>query len=119
MLTPLASLELDDSRLGNRVAFDLVQNLLDRLVIRQVAAAIHETVAHSRLQRDTPLPAGFPRDRTCVWNGWSHRFRLHRYGTVARQVVRPVVIARVQGLLDQQSAEAGAIDEKIAVNDLA
>ena len=47
------------------------------------------------------------------------QFGLYRRGAVARQPMRPVLIARLQRLLDDQPAKSGAIDEQVAFDELA
>ena len=84
-----------------------------------VAAAIDVAVAGAVLQRDAPLPARRARRRARVRRRAARRVS---HGTamraVARQPVRPVLVAGLQRLLDQQAAKAGAIDEQVAVDPL-
>ena len=40
----------------------------------------------------------------------------HRHRAIARQPVRPILVAGLQRLLDQQAAEARAIDEEIGLD---
>ena len=68
-LAALAGPELDDARLGEHLAFDVGQQSLLRLLVGQVAAAVHHAVADAMLQRNAPLPAGLARDRARVGNG--------------------------------------------------
>ena len=49
-------------------------------------------------------------------HGSRHGFGLHRDGAVVEQPVRPVLVADVQRLADQQAAEAGAVDEQVALD---
>ena len=113
-LAALARPELDDARLGEHLAFDVGQQALFGRVVGEVAAAVHHAVADAMLQRDAPLPAGIARDRARVGNGRPHGLGLQRHGAVAEQLVRPVFIAHVQRVADEQAAKAGAIDEQVA-----
>ena len=65
-LAPLSGPELDDARLDERLAFDVGQQGLLRLLVAEIAAAIHHAVADAMLQRNAPLPAGIARDRARV-----------------------------------------------------
>ena len=70
------------------------------------------------LQRNVPAPAGLVRDRARVRYRRADRFCLHCDRTIAGQPVVPVFVTGVQGLFDQQAAEAGAVDEQVAFHDL-
>ena len=70
------------------------------------------------LEADAPLPSRLARGRPRVWvkrlgprAGNGHR-------AVARQPPAPILITGLQRLLDQQSAEARAIDEEVRLDDL-
>ena len=114
-LVPLAGRELDEPRLRQRGALHLAQQLLARLLVGQVAAAVDQPVAHAVLQRNAPLPAGLVRDGPRVGHRLAHRSGLHRHGAVAVQPVRPVLVGHLQRLADQQAAEARAVDEQVAL----
>ena len=82
-------------------------------------AGVDEAVADAMLQRDLPAPTGFVRDRARVRYRGARRFNRHGYRAVAGQPVGPVLVAGLQGLLDQQAAEARAVDEQVAFDELA
>ena len=66
------------------------------------------------LQRNLPTPAGLMSDRARVRHRWLDGFGLNRDGGVAGEPVPPILEAGVQGLLDEKTAEARAVDEEIA-----
>ena len=81
-------------------------------------AAIDVAIAHPVLQRDVPLPAAFMRSGAGEGSG-APVCAGHRHRAVARQPVRPVLVARFERLLDQQAAKARAVDEQVACDELA
>ena len=76
-------------------------------------------VADPVLQRDAPLPAGLAGGGARVRGRLGHARAGHGHGPVARQPVAPVLVTGLQGLLDQQAAEARAVDEQLALDALA
>ena len=113
-LAPLARPELDDARLGEHLAFDVAQQACLGLLVGEIAAAVHHAVADAVLQGNAPLPAGLVRDRARIGNRRAHGLGLQRHRAVAEQMVRPVFIAHVQRVADEQAAKARAIDEQVA-----
>src|SRR3546814_5224660 len=76
-------------------------------------------VAGAVLQWNPPLPARAMCGRLGVWSEIVRTAARHGQRTVARQPVRPVVIAGLHRLFDQQSAKARTIDEEIGLDPLA
>ncbi len=79
-------------------------------------ARIDIAVADPALQRDAPLPTRLERGRAGIRRHRSAAFARHRHRAIARQDIAPVDIGRAQRLSDQQGAEAGAIDEQVALD---
>ena len=71
-------------------------------------------VADPVLQRDAPLPARLTRDDAGQRHQRIDRRTRHRDRAVALQPFRPVLEPGLELLLDQQAAEAGAVDEQVA-----
>src|SRR5688572_2889837 len=117
-LAALPRAELDDPRLEERLALDIGQQFSLRLLIAEIAAAVHHAVADAMLQWNAPLPARLARNRARKRNRRTHGFGLHGRGAVAEQVVRPVLVAHVQRVPDEQPAKPGAIDEQVALEQL-
>ena len=111
---PRAGLEGQMVGLGEHVADDIAHQPRQRRLARQVAAAPHDAVAGAMLERDAPLPSRIVRGRARERHRRADVGGLHRDGAVARQPVRPVVVAGVERALDQQRAEAGAVEEQVA-----
>jgi hypothetical protein len=82
-------------------------------VVREVAAAVHDAVAGAVLQRDAPAPARVVGDRARVRDERPDRLAADGQRAVARQPVRPVLVAGVERLLDQQATEPRAVDEQV------
>jgi hypothetical protein len=82
-LAALPGPELDDARLGEHLAFDIVQQRLPGLLVGKIPAAVHHAVADAVLQRNAPLPAGIASDRARIGNRRAHRRGLQRHGAVA------------------------------------
>ena len=78
-----------------------------------------QPIADPVLQRDTPAPASIMSNRAGIGNGRPGGFCLHGQRAVGVQPMGPVLIAGLQGLLDQQSAKPGAVDEEVALDLLA
>src|SRR3546814_7947895 len=71
-------------------------------------------VADPMLQRDAPLPASAVRRRAGHRQHRLYRRAGHCQRPIARQPVRPVIIANTKCVADQQRADARAVDEKLA-----
>ena len=116
---PAAGCESERPWLTKRPAFKTAHQRGGRLVVGYVTAAIDIAVAGSMLQGNAPLPTGF----TC--GGARERFQGtvalagYRHGPVAGQPVAPVLIAGLQGILNQKTAKPRAIDEEIGCQALA
>src|SRR5690606_17891236 len=117
--TPVSRLESYDSRLFDRRTFDRAQQLVYRLIVRHVATAIDQTVAHAMLQRNAPAPTGFMRDRSGVRYCWTDHLGLQRDSTIANEPMRPIFVPGAKGLLDQETAKTGTVDEEITIDSLA
>src|SRR5690606_9218927 len=107
--------EAQDEWIGERCPVQVPQKQLARLLVAHVSAAVHHAVADPVLQRDAPLPAGIVRGRTSVRSQWTDRFTGNGHSPVARQPVRPVSVAHIELLPDQEAAETGAVHEEIAL----
>jgi hypothetical protein len=107
------------TRIRQRLAVQVRQQGRGGFVVADVPARIHVAVAGAVLQRNAPLPAGRARGGARIGRDRVHAFAGHGQRAVARQPVRPVLVAGLQGLLDQQPAEARAVDEQFAIDALA
>src|SRR5690349_12714035 len=114
-----ARLETQNSRLSNRVALHRRHELAGRAVRIEVLAAEHQPIADAMLQRNAPPPARIVGDGSREWRSRADEFRLHGRRAIARQPLRPVVVARLQSLLDEQTPEARAVDEEVPADSLA
>src|SRR5436190_11237456 len=107
-LAPLAAGESKPVWIGELLAVEVGQQQSFGGIVVDVLARIDQAVACSVLQRNAPLPSRLARRRT--------RIRMERFGPrarngnrpIARQPLAPVVIAGLERLLDQQSAESRA-----------
>ncbi|MDQ1091637.1 hypothetical protein QE400_001050 [Xanthomonas sacchari] len=117
-LQPAPAAERHQPRIPQRWAVDIAQQLGVRLVVGHVAAGEHQPAADPVLQRDMPAPPGRVRDGAGIRHRRRDRLGLHRDGAVAGQPFVPVLVAGMQRLLGQQAAEAGAVDEQVALDDL-
>ena len=105
--------EGDVPRFVQRLAVQVSHQDRSGVLLAHEAAGVDVAIADAMLQRDAPLPAG------AVRGGARHRDqRLHgaagdRDRAVTGQPVRPILVAGVQGLLDEQALHARAVDEKI------
>ena len=109
---------IEDSTLFNLLMYfqaEQASATLRRVVVDE-AAAIDIAVADAVLQRDAPLPARLASDGQGVRRRRRVAGALHGDGAVAGQPARPVLIAGLQRLLDQQAAKAAAIYEEVAVD---
>jgi hypothetical protein len=111
--------EAQQPGLGQRLAIQLLQQLLSRAIGGNVAAAEHVAVAGALLQRNAPGPAPFQRGGARVGRelGAAALARTGP-GAVHRQPTAEVDEGFGQGLAQQQGSEAGAIDEQVT-SDLA
>ncbi|MNV33775.1 hypothetical protein D3C71_1251560 [compost metagenome] len=117
-LQPAPAAERHQPGVAQGPSVDITQQLGLRLVIGHVAAGEDQPAADPVLQRDVPAPPGLVRDGTGVGHRRRGRVGLHGNGAITGQPFVPVFIAGMQGLLGQQAAEAGAVDEQIAFDDL-
>ena len=108
--------EAQRARRADRRAVQPRHQLRLRRVVVDEAAAIDIAVADAVLQRDAPLPARLAPDGQGVRRRRRVAGALHGDGAVAGQPARPVLIAGLQRLLDQQAAKAAAIYEEVAVD---
>jgi hypothetical protein len=105
--------------LGERLALEVRLEGGERLVVVHELARIDDAVAHPALERDPPLPA------LGVGGGAGERVRRTLVGgregdgAVGGEPVGPVLVAGLEGALDQQAAKARAVDEQIALDTLA
>ena len=108
-----SSCETQEVGVSTRLARDVLHQYVERFVIGHELAAVDMAVAITMLQRNLPLPARTVCRRAGIGQGAAAIFALtgQRHGAVTRQVMGPIFIAGFQGLLDQQSAKAGAVDE--------
>src|SRR6185312_7971453 len=108
--------EREQPRLAKRAAAEAAEQLCSRLLFGHEATAVDVSVADAMLQRNSPLPAG----RT----GTGHRVRCELRGAlggdghsaIAGQPIGPVLVTRLQRLLDDQTPEAGSIDEELTAD---
>src|SRR5256884_2406990 len=113
-----AGCELQDARLGEGSAVEVTHQRAVRFVVADVGAGIDMAVADAVLQRYAPLPPGRTRRGARVRGRRPYLLAGNRYGSVAWQPLSPVLVARVQRLLDQKSPEARAVDEQVAADPL-
>ena len=116
-LAPLAGAVADQARRDQGLTLDLGRQHRLGLVVAHVVAAIDKAVANPVLQRDLPAPAGPVRDGAGIGNGGADRTGLDGQGAVGWQPMAPILVSGLQGLLDQQTPEASAIDEQVALDD--
>jgi len=115
----LAGDKLQQPRLGSGLAIQMAEQGGGGFVIADEVAAIHVAVANAMLQRNAPLPATGVRRGTCVGRELSPVVAGHGHRAIDGQPLRPVFVAGVQGLLDQEPSEARAVNEQIAFHPLA
>src|SRR5437879_7954158 len=80
---------------------------------------IGEAVTQPVVQRNTRLPRRCVSRGTGEWIGSARIAARHRDRPVARQPVRPVIVAGAERLLDEQPAKSGAVDEQVALDNTA
>src|SRR5690242_5289662 len=68
------------------------------------------------LERDAPLPAGFAGAGQCERRRLGHSLRRDRCRPVVGQPLAPVLEPRAIDLLDDEAAEARAVDEEVAAD---
>ena len=110
--------EADQPRIGQRLAVQIGQQCAVGLVVGNVGRRVDIAIADPVLQRDAPLPARFTRRGPRVGREGLDTLARHGQSPVAGQPVGPVLIAGLQRLLDQQAAEAGTVDEELALDGL-
>src|SRR5688500_4022052 len=115
-LAALAGGEAQDLRVGQRVAVQSFEQLPRRFAFGDVRVAENIAVARSVLQRNAPLPAGFARGRTGEGRRFFDSFARDGRRAIVREPMAPIVEAGCERTLDQQPAEARAVDEEIACN---
>src|SRR5207248_4809906 len=114
-LAAVAAGELEHARLGERFPVHIGEEGRRGLVIADEIARIDVAVADAVLERNAPLPARLARGRTRVRGEWRSVLARRRDGAVARQPFGPILVSRVQRLLDQQPGKAAAVDEQIGL----
>ena len=112
-------LDADEPGLLDRRAARIRDEPMARLVIRHVLAAEHDAVADAMLHGNVPAPARGVRITGRIRLGGFIDDGLERHRAVAGQPVRPVFEAGLQRAFDEQAAKAGAVDEEVALDDLA
>ena len=105
-------------RFRDEFAFEIAQQGIPSFIITHERTAIDEPIANSCLQWNTPLPAAFPGNGTCIRNRLTNRFGLHRYGTIAGKPVSPVFEFGTKRLVHQQADETTAVDKQVALHNL-
>src|SRR6185503_10094700 len=114
-----ARLDAHQPGLADRCATGLLQQPRTSLVIGHVAAAEHVAIADAMLHGNVPAPAGGMRVASRVGRRRFVDDGLERDRAVALQPVRVVFVARLDGALDEQRTEAGAVEEEISRDDAA
>src|SRR4029079_11645178 len=115
-LAPLAGDEAELVRIGQLLAVKVrEQDLLGRVIVN-IFARIDMAVPGPMLQRDSPLPAGITGRCSRVRRQWRDPSARDGHCAIARKPMRPILITGLQGLLDEQPAEARAIDEEIRLD---
>src|SRR6187431_2399733 len=105
--------EGDVPRFVQRLAVQISHQDRNGVLLAHEATGVDVAIADAMLQRDAPLPAGAVRRGARQRDQWLHGAAGDRDRAVTGQPVRPVVVAGVQGLLDEQAMHARAVDEKI------
>ena len=113
----VAGVKAQQARFGNGRAVQLLQQLLARLLLVDVAASENVAMAGTVAQGDAPCPAGFQRCAT----GGGREFRpaaLGRTGPgpVHREPAAEVDVALSQRTSQQQRGKAGTIDKQIPLH---
>src|SRR5258708_6182 len=90
-----------------------------RLVIADEPAAIDIAIAGAMLERNAPLPSGLAGGRYGIWSQLSRALAGNCNRAVTRQPVRPVLVTRLQRLLDEQTAKTRSIDEEVGLDPFA
>src|SRR3954466_14787995 len=70
------------------------------------------------LERDSPLPTRLARRGSSQRVDGSGAGARHGHRAVTRQPMAPVLVSGLQRLLDEEAAEARAVDEEIGLDDL-
>src|SRR5687767_15762 len=82
-------------------------------------ARIDVAGANSVLQWNAPMPARCACTRGRVRRTGSLIGHLHCYGSIVRQVVRPIDIARLQCTFDEQATKTRAVDVQVGLQSIA
>src|SRR5207253_4571727 len=88
------------------------------LVLADEAAREDVAVAGPVLQRNPPLPPRLAAGRAGVGGKLALALGRHRERAVAGQPLRPFLERDAEGLAEDQRAEARAVDEEVAGDDL-
>src|SRR3982074_190971 len=89
------------------------------LVVTHEPTAIDIAVAGAVLEWDSPLPSGRAGRRQGIGSELARALAGNCNGAVARQPLRPVLVTRLQRLLDQQTAKTRSVDKEIRLDALA
>ena len=111
--------ELEAPWLGQRLAVQIGQQGRGRFVVADKLTAVDVAIANAVLQGNTPLPAGPVRRGAGVGQQLWRRFTGNGQRRVTLQPLGPVLVAGLQGLLDQETAKTRTVDEKVAFDPLA
>ena len=102
---------------GQRVAIQIGQQQIGCGILVHMRGRIDVPVADAVLQGDAPLPASGAGGRARQRLVLARKRAGDGNGAVARQPFRPVIERYLQRLPQQQRAKAGAIEEKLALDD--
>src|SRR5438128_1851288 len=105
----------DQAGFEQRRALEVRKQLGARGFLRDVRAAVHQAVANAMLQRYAPLPSGASRHGTRVGQDAIRRTGLDGERGIRGQPLAPVFVTRLERLLDQPTAKAGATEEPLAL----
>ena len=94
--------ESQSSRIRHRLAVEVRKQDRRSLVLADVSRTMDVSVTDPVLERNSPLPTGFARDRPRIRRDRCHAAAGDCRRPIARQPVRPVFEARFKLLLDQQ-----------------
>ncbi len=103
-------------RLGQGLALEIGRQGRDGVVVRDEAAGIDVAVAHPVLQGMRHCQPASRAVEVVKGDSGPRRAQGAAAAPVHRQQMRPVLVAGLQRLLDQQAPEAGAVDEQVALD---
>ncbi len=112
-LAALAGRETQPVRVRQLLTVEVGQAAASRLIRRRCSGSNKRGRCRSGAAADAPLPTRLASGRPRQGDERLDPRARHRHRAVARQPVRPVLVSGLQRLLDQQAAEAGAVDEEI------